>query len=57
MKASKKNFRTKIFNLKKRGKTICGYAASAKSTTALNYCKIDNKYIDFIVDSTTEKNK
>jgi methylation protein EvaC len=53
--ASKKNFRTKIFNLKKRGKTICGYAASAKSTTALNYCKIDNKYIDFIVDSTTEK--
>jgi len=52
---SKKNFRAKIFNLKKKGKTICGYAASAKSTTALNYCKIDSKYIDYIVDSTKEK--
>ena len=52
---TKKNFRAKIFNLKKKGKTICGYAASAKSTTALNYCKIDSKYIDYIVDSTKEK--
>ena len=52
---SKKNFRKKIFDLKKKGKTICGYAASAKSTTALNYCKIDNRYIDYIVDSTKEK--
>ena len=29
--------------------------ASAKSTTALNYCGIDNKYIEYIVDSTKEK--
>ena len=52
---SKKNFRKKIFRLKKEGKKICGYAASAKSTTALNYCKIDHRYIDFIADSTKEK--
>ena len=52
---SKKKFRFKILNLIKKGKRICGYAASAKSTTALNYCGIDHNYIDFIVDSTKEK--
>ena len=30
-------------------------AASAKSTTALNYCGIDHNYIDYVVDSTKEK--
>lgn len=52
---SKKKFKQKIVNLKLLGKKICGYAASAKSTTVLNYCGIDNKYIDYIVDSTREK--
>ena len=52
---SREKFRLKIINLKKRGKKICGYAASAKSTTALNFCGIDNKYIDYIADSTKEK--
>lgn len=52
---SKKRFKQKIINLKLRGKKICGYAASAKSTTALNYCGIDYKLIDYIVDSTKEK--
>ena len=52
---SKKKFKEKILKLKKEGKKICGYAASAKSTTAFNYCGIDNKYVDFIADSTKEK--
>ncbi len=52
---SKKKFKKKIIDFKLKGKRICGYAASAKSTTALNYCGIDNKYIDYIVDSTKEK--
>ena len=52
---SKNKFRSKIIKLKKEGKIICGYAASAKSTTALNYCGIGNKYIEYIVDSTKEK--
>ena len=52
---SRDNFRKKINKLQKEGKSICGYAASAKSTTALNFCKIDSKYIDFIADSTKEK--
>ncbi len=52
---SKKNFRSKILKFKKEGKKICGYAASAKSTTALNYCQIDHNHIDYIADSTKEK--
>ena len=52
---SKKKFRLKIFKLLSQGKTICGYAASAKSTTALNYCGINYKHISYIVDSTKEK--
>ena len=52
---SSNNFRKKIINLKKLGKKIAGYAASAKSSTVLNYCKINNKHIDFIADSTKEK--
>jgi methylation protein EvaC len=52
---SKNLFRDKIIKLKKNGKKICGYAASAKSTTMLNFCIIGNKYIDYIADSTKEK--
>jgi methylation protein EvaC len=52
---SKKIFKQKVIDLKLQGKKICGYAASAKSTTVLNYCGIDNRYIDYIVDSTREK--
>lgn len=52
---SRNKFKNKIINLKKKGKTICGYAASAKSTTILNYCKLNHNYIDFIADSTKEK--
>ena len=52
---SKRKFRSKIMCLKSQGKTICGYAASAKSTTALNYCGIDHRFIEYIVDSTKEK--
>ena len=52
---SKSKFQNKIFSLKKSGKKIYGYAASAKSSTVLNFCGIDNKYIDYVVDSTKEK--
>lgn len=52
---SKKRFVKKISLLKSKGKKICAYAASAKSTTALNYCKLDYKIIEYVVDSTEEK--
>ena len=45
----------KLEKLKSDNKKICGYAATSKSTTVLNYCKIDNTVIDFICDTTPEK--
>ena len=52
---SKKNLRNKLIELKKNNKKICGYAATSKSTTILNYCKISKDLIDFITDTTKEK--
>jgi methylation protein EvaC len=45
----------KINAIKKSGKNIAGYAATSKSTTILNYCKIGNDKIDFICDTTPKK--
>ncbi len=52
---SRNKFRKQILSIKKNGKKIVGYAASAKSSTVLNFCKINNKHIEFIADSTKEK--
>jgi methylation protein EvaC len=52
---SKKNILKKLEKLKSDNKKICGYAATSKSTTVLNYCKIDNTVIDYICDTTPEK--
>ncbi len=52
---SKEKILKKIRSLKNNGKTICGYAATSKSTTVLNYCNINSNYIDFICDTTKEK--
>jgi len=41
--------------LKKEGKRIFGYGASAKGNVLLNYCKIDTKIIDCIIDTTPLK--
>tara|TARA_A100001015_G_scaffold217230_1_gene244045 strand:- start:5378 stop:6586 length:1209 start_codon:yes stop_codon:yes gene_type:complete len=45
----------KLKKIKNDNKRIIGYGATAKSTTILNYCEIDNNIIDFIVDTTPEK--
>ena len=52
---SKKMTKEKLKNFKENGKKICGYAATAKSTTVLNYCNIGNNLIDYICDTTKEK--
>ena len=52
---SRDNILNKIKTFKDNGKTICGYAATSKSTTILNYCNIGTNYIDFICDTTKEK--
>jgi methylation protein EvaC len=40
---------------KKQNKKICGYAATSKSTTVLNYCQIGSNFINCIYDTTKEK--
>jgi methylation protein EvaC len=40
---------------KKQNKKICGYAATSKSTTILNYCQIGPNSINCIYDTTKEK--
>ena len=52
---SKKMTKEKLNNFKENGKKIRGYAATAKSTTVLNYCNIGNNLIDYICDTTKEK--
>ena len=52
---SKKNLKKKLVELKSKDKKICGYAATSKSTTILNYCGIGPDLIDFITDTTPEK--
>ena len=52
---SKRKLIEKLENFKRRNYTIAGYAATSKSTTILNYCKIGTNYIDFICDTTKEK--
>lgn len=44
-----------LTELKNAGSTVAGYAATSKSTTVLNYCGIGPKLIQYISDSTPEK--
>ena len=55
VKKSKKNL-IKIFkNLKKINKSVIGYGATYKSSTVLNYCKINKNFIKYFLDTTTTK--
>ena len=40
---------------KLNNKKIIGYGATAKSTTILNYCKINSSIIDYFLDTTKDK--
>ena len=52
---SKNKFKKIISKIIKSGKSIAGYAASAKSSTVMNFCKINHNHLSFIADSTAEK--
>ncbi|MBI4450092.1 methyltransferase domain-containing protein [Candidatus Uhrbacteria bacterium] len=41
--------------LRGEGKTIIGYGASGRGTTVMNYCGIDGKYLDYVVDDAPAK--
>ena len=46
----------KIFQkIKKEKKNIIGYGATYKSSTVLNFCKIDKKFIKYFLDTTPTK--
>jgi len=52
---SKKNLNKVLLDLKNDNRKICGYAATSKSTTILNFCGINNKVVDCIFDTTNIK--
>lgn len=41
--------------LKAEGRTIIGYGASGRGTTIMNYCGIDTRYLDYVVDDAPAK--
>jgi SAM-dependent methyltransferase len=41
--------------LKKDGNTIIGYGASGRATTIMNFCGIDSRYLDYVVDDAPAK--
>jgi len=41
--------------LKSEGKTIIGYGASGRGTIIMNYCGIDRRYLDYVVDDAPAK--
>lgn len=41
--------------LKRQGKRLIGYGASGRSTTLMNFCGIDTRYLEFVVDDTPAK--
>ena len=41
--------------LKNQGKTVIGYGASGRGTTIMNYCGIDNRHLDYVVDDAPAK--
>lgn len=52
---SKKKLRLKIKKILMKKNRICGYGATSKSTTILNFCNINNSMIDCIFDTTRDK--
>ena len=52
---SKKKIVDLLNKYKNQNKKICGYAATSKSTTVLNYCQIGSNFINCIYDTTKEK--
>ena len=55
VESSKKDLKKIFFDIKKRGKKIIGYGATAKASTVLNYCNINDETIDFFLDTTPDK--
>ncbi len=48
--AHKEKLRKLLLKIKKQKKSIIGYGAPGRGTILLNYCEIDSKILDYIVD-------
>jgi SAM-dependent methyltransferase len=55
VEALKAALRELIASLKRAGKRIAGYGAAAKGSTLLNYCGIDSRQVEFVVDRNPHK--
>ena len=53
--SSRKNLFNLIKRLKKNNKKIISYGATYKSTTVFNYCGLNSKLIDYVTDTTLNK--
>jgi len=51
----KKILTNKLIKFKKEGKFIFGYGAPAKGNVLLNYCNIDTKFLEYVLDTTPLK--
>lgn len=45
----------KLQNLRKNGYKIVGYGASGRANTLLNFCGIDNRLLEYVVDESPER--
>ena len=52
---SKRALLALLEQLKGQGRQIIGYGASGRSTTLMNFCGIDGRYLDYVVDDTPAK--
>ena len=55
VKLSKKKLKNIFIKINSKNKKIIGYGATAKSTTILNFCKINANLISYFVDTTKDK--
>ena len=55
VKKSKKNLIDLLKKLKIKNKKIISYGATYKSTTIFNYCRIGRQYLDYVTDTTQNK--
>ena len=55
IKQSKYQLIQLLKKLKGKKKKLISYGATYKSTTVFNYCNIDNKYLDYVTDTTLNK--
>jgi len=53
--ASRDQLKKILEDLRSKGEVIVGYGATSKSTTILNYCKLNSDYVSYISDTTPIK--